>query len=75
MTTTHEIEPGRPIDLGCEVVGLCADRRAVLVEQQPGRAPKRIDGFTVGAPVREPGRLVHITPGPNGGSRPRAGGG
>ena len=130
MTTTREIEAGRPIDLGCEVVGLGADRRAVLVEQQPGRAPERIDGFTVGAPeltgdaphdgemhpdgdellflvsgavsvrlelpdgermvelgagdalvvpqgvwhrifLRQPGRLVHVTPGPNGESRAR----
>jgi len=130
MTTTHEIEPGRKIDLGREVVGLgAADRRARLVEQQPGRPPQRIDGYTVGAPdlvgdaphdgevhpdgdevlflisgratlslelpagerrielgpgdaavvprgiwhritVREPGRLVHITPGPNGDARP-----
>jgi len=130
MSRTHEIQAGRRIDLGREVVGLQADRRAVLVEQEPGRAPRRIDGFTVGAPeltgdaphdgemhpdgdellflvsgsvsvrlelpegermvelgagdalvvpqgvwhrifLREPGRLVHITPGPNGASRPR----
>jgi len=130
MATTHEIEPGRRIDLGHEVVGLAgADRRARIVEQQAGRPPKRIDGFTVGAPeltgdaphdgevhpdgdellymvsgavtvrlelpegertvdlgagdavvvpqgiwhritLREPGRLIHVTPGPNGAARP-----
>ena len=129
MATTHEIEPGRRIDLGREVVGLSrSDRRALLVEQ-PGGPPKRIDGLTVGAPeltgpdphggemhpdgdellylvsgavtvtlelsegdrrldlgagdamvvpkgvwhkitLREPGRLIHITPGPNGNARP-----
>jgi len=128
MATTHEIQPGRRIDLGREVVGLDrADRRARLVEQ-PGGPPRRIDGLTVGAPelagdpphdgevhpdgdellylvagaatvrlelpdgdefidigagdaivvpqgiwhqitVREPGRLIHITPGPNGDAR------
>ena len=132
MTTTHEIEAGRRIDLGREVVGIDGDRRARLVEQEAGRPPKRIDGFTVGAPdltgdaphdgemhpdgdellflvsgavsvrlelpegermvdlgagdalvvpqgvwhrifLREPGRLVHITPGPHGDSRPRKG--
>jgi len=131
MATTHEIEPGRRIDLGGEVIGFDrADRRARLVEQEPGRPPKRIDGFTVGAPelmgdsphdgemhpdgdellylvsgaaslrlelpdgdktvelhagdavvvpkgiwhlitTREPGRLIHITPGPNGEARHR----
>ena len=130
MSTTHEIEPGRRIDLSREVVGFDrADRQARLVEQQPGRPPRRIDGFSVGAPMltedaphagevhpdgdellymvsgrisvrlelpegdrtvdvaagealvvpkgtwhlvtlREPGRLVHITPGPNGDHRP-----
>jgi mannose-6-phosphate isomerase-like protein (cupin superfamily) len=130
MSTTHEIEPGRPLDLSREVVGFDrSDRRARLVEQQPGRPPRRIDGFSVGAPLltedaphagevhpdgdellymvsgkitvrlelpegdrtvdvaagealvvpkgtwhlvtlREPGRLVHITPGPNGDHRP-----
>ena len=129
MATTHEIEPGRRIDLGREVVGLSrSDRRARLVDQ-PGGPPKRIDGLTVGAPeltgpdrhggemhpdgdellylvsgaitvtlelsggdrqfdlgagdavvvprglwhriaLREPGRLIHITPGPNGDARP-----
>jgi mannose-6-phosphate isomerase-like protein (cupin superfamily) len=133
MSTTHEIEPGRPIDLSCEVVGLDgSDRRARLVEQIGGRPPERIDGFTVGAPMltgdaphggemhpdgdellylvsgaitvrlelpegartvdmgagdalvvpqgtwhriklREPGRLVHITPGPHGDHRPLEG--
>ena len=52
MSTTHEIEPGRRIDLSFEVVGLDrSDRRARLVEQQSGRPPQRIDGFTVGAPM------------------------
>jgi mannose-6-phosphate isomerase-like protein (cupin superfamily) len=129
MTTTHEIEPGRRIDLSREVVGVGrADRRARIVEQN-GRGPQRIDGFTIGAPMltgdaphagevhpdgdevlflvsgaitvhlelpsgdrtvdmtagetlvvpkgvwhrihlREPGRLVHITPGPRGDHRP-----
>lgn len=132
MATTHEIKAGRVIDLGREVVGVArADRRARLVEQQPGRRPERIDGFTIGAPeltgdpphdgevhpdgdellylvsgavtvrlelpdgdehvdlkagdaivvpqgiwhrvtLKEPGRLIHITPGPNGDSRHRA---
>ncbi len=129
MATTHDIEPGRRIDLSCEVVGLDrADRRARLVEQTPGRGPQRIDGVTIGAPMltgdpphdgemhpdgdellymvsgavtvrlelaegertidlgagdaivvpqgvwhkvtlREPGRLIHITPGPSGEAR------
>jgi mannose-6-phosphate isomerase-like protein (cupin superfamily) len=133
MGTTHEIEPGQKIDLSCEVVGIDrSDRRARLVEQQNGRPPQRIDGFTVGAPMltgdaphsgemhpdgdellylvsgavtvrlelpggdrtielaagealvipkgvwhlvtlREPGRLVHITPGPHGDHRPLEG--
>jgi mannose-6-phosphate isomerase-like protein (cupin superfamily) len=130
MSTTHDIEPGRRIDLSGEVVGIDrSDGRARLVEQEPGRPPKRIDGLTVGAPMltddaphageihpdgdellylvsgaitvrlelpegdrtveltagqalvvprgtwhritlREPGTLVHITPGPNGDHRP-----
>jgi mannose-6-phosphate isomerase-like protein (cupin superfamily) len=129
--TTHEIQPGRRIDLAREVVGIGrADRRAQLVDQ-PGGPPQRIDGFTVGAAeitgdaphdgemhpdgdellymlsgvvtvtlelaggdrlvelgagdavvvprgiwhritMREPGRLIHITPGPNGDARPLA---
>jgi len=129
MTTTHEIQPGRRINLAREVVGFGgSDRRARLVEQTGG-PPQRIDGFTVGAPeltgdsphdgemhpdgdellylisgaatvtleladgdrlvdlgagdavvvpkgvwhritMREPGRLIHITPGPNGDARP-----
>jgi mannose-6-phosphate isomerase-like protein (cupin superfamily) len=132
MSTTHEIEPGRRIDLSREVVGLArANRRARIVAQQRGRPPQRIDGLTVGAPMltedaphagevhpdgdellymvsgrisvrlelpegdrtvdvgagealvvpqgiwhlvtlREPGTLVHITPGPNGDHRPLA---
>jgi mannose-6-phosphate isomerase-like protein (cupin superfamily) len=130
MTSTHEIEPGRRIDLTSEVVGIDrADRTACLVEQQSGQPPQRIDGLTVGAPMltgdaphdgevhsdgdellylasgavtvrlelpdgnrnvelgagdalvvpkgvwhritlREPGQLIHITPGPNGAARP-----
>lgn len=130
MATTHEIPPGRRIDLAREVVGLDrADGRVRLVEQVAGRPPQRIDGFTIGAPhlagdpphdgemhpdgdellylvsgavtvtlelaggdtrvdlgagdaivvprgvwhqitTREPGRLIHITPGPNGDARP-----
>lgn len=133
MSTTHEIEPGQKIDLSCEVVGIDrSDRRARVVEQQNGRPPERIDGFSVGAPMltgdaphggemhpdgdellfmvsgavtvrlelptgdrtvdlgpgealvvpkgiwhlvhlREPGRLVHITPGPHGDHRPLEG--
>jgi mannose-6-phosphate isomerase-like protein (cupin superfamily) len=126
----REIEPGRRIDLASEVVGLDTERHARLVDQVPGRPPRRIDGFTVGAPwivgdpphdgemhpdgdellilvagavtvtleladgvravdlgagdavvvpqgvwhqitVREPARLVHVTPGPGGEARPR----
>jgi mannose-6-phosphate isomerase-like protein (cupin superfamily) len=130
--TTHEIQPGRRIDLAREVVGIGrSDRRAQLVDQ-PGGPPQRIDGFTIGAPeitgdaphdgemhpdgdellymlsgavtvtleladgdrlvelgagdavvvpkgiwhqitMREPGQLIHITPGPNGDARPLAG--
>lgn len=133
MSMTHEIEPGQRIDLARQVVGIDgADRRARLVEQQNGRPPQRIDGFTVGAPMitgdaphrgemhpdgdellymvsgsitvrlelpggertvdvgageavvvpkgtwhqvhlREPGTLIHITPGPNGDHRPLEG--
>jgi mannose-6-phosphate isomerase-like protein (cupin superfamily) len=133
MSTSHEIQPGRRIDLSWEVVGLDrSDRRARLVDQQEGRPPERIDGLTVGAPIltgdaphdgeihpdgdellylvsgaitvrlelpegvqtvdlaegealvvpkgtwhrinlREPGRLIHITPGPNGDHRPLVG--
>jgi len=133
MATTHEIGPGRRIDLAQEVVGLDrADRRARIVEQQKGRPPERIDGFTIGAlritgdaphdgevhpdgdellflisgavtvtleladgdrlvelgagdglvvpkgvwhkiTMRDPGQLIHITPGPNGDARPLAG--
>ena len=129
MATTHEIEPGRTIDLATEVVGLDrTDRRARMVDQVAG-PPERIDGVTIGAPMltrdaphlgemhpdgdellylvsgavtvklelpegdrtvelgagqavvvpqgiwhriwlREPSRLVHITPGPGGDHRP-----
>ena len=52
MATTHEIEPGRRIDLTREVVGIgSADHRARLVEQEPRRPPARIDGYTIGAPM------------------------
>jgi mannose-6-phosphate isomerase-like protein (cupin superfamily) len=52
MTTMHEIQPGRRIDLTREVVGFDrADRRAGVVDQVAGRPPQRIDGFTIGAPV------------------------
>jgi mannose-6-phosphate isomerase-like protein (cupin superfamily) len=131
MATTHDIEPGRRIDLTREVVGLGrADRVARIVEQTPGRPPQRIDGLTIGAPLvtgdaphdgemhpdgdellhvisgaftlklelpdgdvhlelgagdttvvpqgtwhlltmREPGQLLHVTPGPNGDARIR----
>ena len=130
MTTTHEIEPGRRLDLAREVIGIDgADRRARVVEQGGGGPPRRIDGVTIGAPeltgdaphdgevhpdgdellylvsgavtvrlelpggdrtvdlgagdalvvpqgiwhqvsLREPGRLIHITPGPHGDARP-----
>jgi mannose-6-phosphate isomerase-like protein (cupin superfamily) len=132
MTTTHEIPPGRRIDLAREVVGFGRSDRLALLVEQTGGPPNRIDGFTVGAPeltgdsphdgemhpdgdellylisgavtvtleladgdrlvdlgagdaivvpkgvwhqitMREPGRLIHITPGPNGDARPRRG--
>jgi mannose-6-phosphate isomerase-like protein (cupin superfamily) len=51
MATTYEIKPGQKINLASEVVGLGrTDRRARLVEQ-PGGPPKRIDGYTIGAPA------------------------
>jgi len=51
MTTTHEIQAGRRIDLTREVVGLDrADGRLRLVDQVAGRPPQRIEGFTIGAP-------------------------
>jgi len=129
MATTHEIRPGRRIDLSCEVVGFDRSDRQARVVEQTGRGPQRIDGLTIGAPdltsdpphngevhpdgdellymvsgavtvrlelpdgdetvelgagdaivipkgvwhlvtLREPGRLIHITPGPNGEARP-----
>jgi mannose-6-phosphate isomerase-like protein (cupin superfamily) len=52
MSTMHEIQAGRRIDLTREVVGFDrADRRARVVDQVAGRPPQRIDGFTIGAPV------------------------
>jgi mannose-6-phosphate isomerase-like protein (cupin superfamily) len=130
VTTLHEIEPGRKIDLAHEVVGFDRTDRTARLVDQPGGPPRRIDGLTIGAPyltgdaphdgemhpdgdellflvdgavrVRlelpegtrtvelgageaiviprgvwhlvtlvEPGRLVHITPGPNGEARLR----
>ncbi len=51
MTTTQEIQPGRRIDLTREVLGFDrTDRRVRFVDQVPGRPPRRIDGFTIGAP-------------------------
>jgi len=129
MATTHEIEPGRVIDLAHEVVGIDRAGSQARIVEQPGGPPKRIDGYSIGAPeltgdaphdgemhpdgdellfmvsgavtvkleladgdctvelgagealvvpkgvwhkvtLREPGRLVHITPGPHGESRP-----
>ena len=130
MTNTHDIEAGRKIDLAAEVVGVDrGDRQARIVEQEPGRPPRRIDGLTIGAPwiagdpphdgemhpdgdellflvsgavtvtleladgdrlvelgsgdavvvpkgvwhqitTREPGHLLHVTPGPGGDARP-----
>lgn len=126
---TKPVEPGRPLDLAREVIGIGrTDRLACVVEQVPGRPPQRIDGLTIGAPMitsdpphdgemhpdgdellfvlsgsfavtlelpagdehlvlgpddalvvprgvwhkvlmREPGRLLHITPGPQGDAR------
>ncbi len=131
MTTTTEIQPGQRIDPTRQVIGIGrTTRRAVLVEQEPGRPPRRIDGFTIGAPqlagdaphdgevhpngdevlylisgavsvrleladgdqhievaagdalvvpqgvwhkitMRQPGQLLHITPGPDGDARMR----
>ena len=64
MTTTHEIEPGRLIDLSGEVVGFDrGDRRARLVEQDPGRPPRRIDGLSVGAPMLTGDELLYLVSG------------
>ena len=130
MTMTHDIEPGRRLDLTHEVVGFCGTgRNACLVDQIAGRPPQRIEGFTIGVAstagpsphggemhpdgdellylisgavaveleladgdrtidlvagdaivvpqgvwhritTQQPGRLVHVTPGPNGAARP-----
>ena len=52
MTTTHQIASGQLIDLNTQVVGVArSTRQAVLVDQEPGRAPYRIDGLTIGAPL------------------------
>jgi mannose-6-phosphate isomerase-like protein (cupin superfamily) len=51
MTTTTDIPVGETIDLSRAVVGLeRSTGRAVLVEQ-PGGPPRRIEGYTVGAPL------------------------
>lgn len=130
MTTTHQIASGQLIDLHTQVVGVVRSTfQAVLVDQEPGQRPHRIDGLTIGAPLvigdaphdgevhpdgdellylvsgamslrleypegdvevelhageavvvpqgvwhkltlREPGQLLHITPGPGGHARP-----
>jgi mannose-6-phosphate isomerase-like protein (cupin superfamily) len=52
MATTRDIEPGRRIDLTREVVGIGGtDRCARIIEQEARRPPKRIDGYSVGAPM------------------------
>ena len=52
MTTTRQIESGQLIDLHTQVVGVArSTREAVLVDQEPGRPPHRIDGLTIGAPL------------------------
>jgi mannose-6-phosphate isomerase-like protein (cupin superfamily) len=52
VSTTYEIEPGDCIDLSMEVIGLDrSTRTARIVEQEPGRPPRRIDGLTIGAPM------------------------
>lgn len=126
----QQIEPGKLIDLSTQVVGVTRNtQQAILVDQQPGRPPHRIDGLSIGAPLitrdaphngevhpdgdellylisgamsleleypdgdveielhagqavivpqgiwhkltlREPGQLLHITPGPGGDARP-----
>jgi mannose-6-phosphate isomerase-like protein (cupin superfamily) len=128
-TQTTQVEPGQRIDPTRQLAGIDRPtRRAVLVEQLPGRPPRRIDGLTIGAPqitsdpphdgevhpdadevlylisgamtvrlelpdghrevelsagealvvrqgvwhkvtTKEPGQLLHITPGPNGDAR------
>ena len=52
MTTTHQVASGQLIDLRTQVVGVArSTREAVLVDQEPGRPPHRIDGLTIGAPL------------------------
>ena len=49
MTTIHDIEAGERIDLTTQVVGFGrVDQRARIVEQEAGRPPRRIDGFSMG---------------------------
>ena len=70
MTRTHKIASGQLIDLSTHVVGLVRDtRQAVLVDQEPGRPPHRIDGVTIGAPlVTGPGGDARPPPGVSAGS-------
>ena len=52
MAVTREIEAGQIFDLSTEVVGLARGTgRACFVEQVRNRPPRRIDGYTVGAPI------------------------
>ena len=52
MTSNHQIASGQLIDLSTQVVGMArTTRRAVLVDQEPGRPPRRIDGLAIGAPL------------------------
>ena len=45
MTSNHQIASGQLIDLSTQVVGMArSTRRAVLVDQEPGQPPRRIDG-------------------------------
>ena len=49
-TTTHEIPTATTIELATSVLGLQRETgRVVLVEQEPRRPPKRINGWTIGA--------------------------
>ena len=52
MTSNHQIASGQLIDLTTQVVGMArSTRRAVLVDQEPGQPPRRIDGLAIGAPL------------------------
>jgi mannose-6-phosphate isomerase-like protein (cupin superfamily) len=51
MSATTDIPIGETIDLSKNVIGLeRSSGKAVLVEQ-PGGPPRRIDGYTLGAPM------------------------